>query len=105
MNQLFGLDEYIGVESYLQLTLLITFIAVIAGVFGFFSNYLMKEHGFGVIGNGILIVAGSAVGLYARANYGQYQDITGINLTVFYVVGVSTLMLFIFGVVKSWIVH
>ncbi|MBV1707666.1 MAG: hypothetical protein KGQ37_10715 [Hyphomicrobiales bacterium] len=105
MNQWFGLNEYLGVESYLQLTFLIAFVAVIAGVFGYFSDYLMKEHGFGVIGNGILILAGSAVGLYARANYGQYDDITGINLTVFYVVGVSTFMLFIFGVIKSWLVH
>ena len=105
MNKLFGMDQYSGAMSYLDLTLFIVILAVIAGVFGFFSNYLMKEHGFGVIGNGILIVAGSTVGLYARSTFGQYQQIPDVNLTVVYVVGISTLFLFIFGVVKSWMVH
>lgn len=105
MNQLFGLDQYTGAASYLDLTLFIIMIAVIVGVFGFFSNYLMKEHGFGVIGNGILIVVGSTVGLYARTTYGQDHEIPGVNMTVVYVVGVTTLFLFIFAVVKSWLVN
>ncbi len=104
MSNLFGLNEYIGINSYLEMALFIIIIAVIAGTFGFFSNYLMKEHGFGVIGNGILIVIGSGIGLYARATFGQYQDIPGVNLTIMYVVGISTLFLFVFGVVKSWLV-
>ena len=83
--------------------ILLTLLAIVAGaVIGYLTDVVMKDRGFGPFGNGLLAILGAAVGLHVRLTIFGTLKPGDIALTCIFATATATLMLLIFGVIKSF---
>ena len=97
--------EFLELDQYSNETLVLIALTIfIGGAFvGIITDLVMRNRGFGPIGNGLLVVLGCYIGIHARNHFDGYlrgEEIlrTGILAATF-----ATTILLVFGVIKSWI--
>ena len=78
-------------------------ILIAAAVIGQLTDAVMGDRGFGAIGNGVLMVLGAGVGLFARSAFLGTMARNDATLTLM-IAGLSSVMLLLaLGVAKHWI--
>jgi len=97
--------DYLGLAEVSGGTLSLIFVAV--GLFGILAggvtDAIMGDRGFGMFGNGLLIVMGCLTGLYAERFFFGVVYPRDIVLTGICAACGATAILLIFGVAKHWV--
>lgn len=84
--------------------MLIIFGIAIAGIaVGFVTDFVMKDRGFGAIGNGALIILGIGTGVYIRNVFFGAMSPGDFTLTGIFAAATATLLLLLLGVAKHWV--
>lgn len=97
--------QYLHLSHYSTETLLLMAL-VIAGagfVVGYITDVVMRDRGFGPVGNGLLAVLGAFTGIFIRNAYFGRMDPGDLFTTGFFAVVAATLLLLILGVAKHFV--
>ncbi len=97
--------QFLKLDQYSNDTLIFLFFvtAIMGAVIGYVTDFVMKERGFGAIGNGALAVLGIAVGIYIRNAYFDTMSPGDLALTGVFAAATATLLLLVLGVAKHWV--
>lgn len=97
------LKDFIYHHSREDLLILAFFITVGATVIGWIIDVVMRDRGFGVIGNGLLIFLGALSGALVAQMIGSIPSIPETHRIMLFSASTSALILVFFCTVKSWI--
>lgn len=97
--------QFLRLDHYSNETLLFLLFAVSIGgvVIGLVTDFVMRDRGFGPIGNGALAVLGIGVGIHIRNSFFGSMSPGDLALTGVFAAAAATLLLLILGVAKHWV--
>ena len=87
------LQEFITHHSNEDLMVLGFFVTLASCVAGWVVDMSMGKHGFGVMGNAILVMMGSVVGGVVAESYHSFQAISEVNRIIFFSAVATTILL------------
>jgi uncharacterized membrane protein YeaQ/YmgE (transglycosylase-associated protein family) len=96
-----ALQEFLIHRSTEDLLILGFFITLASTITGYAVDLVMENHGFGVIGNTILIVMGSVVGAFAAETQGVLPSVLEANRVVMFSTLATSVLLVICLAIKS----
>ncbi len=95
------LRAFIDYHSGGDLMILGFFLTVAATVAGLLLDKVLNDRGFGMIGNGILILLGAIVGVVVAQNQGPMTGVNETNRIVMFSAASSGLVLVFFCLLKA----
>ena len=99
MLQALRLDQYTSDT----LMLIILGIVLVGVAIGYVTDFVMKDRGFGAIGNGALVILGIGAGVYIRNVFFGTMSPGDFTLTGIFAAATATLLLLLLGVAKHWV--
>lgn len=93
----------IGGMSQADLLILLLFVAIAGVVMGFLTDALMRQQGFGPLGNGLIVTLGGVIGVYYRGLVFGPAAAQHSYAIAFSAVGAATLILLTVGIAKRFL--
>lgn len=100
------MSDYLSVDYYdnTELLFMLLTFSICGIVFGTVTDLVMKDRGFGVVGNGLLAMFGAFIGVYTREHFFGRMLTGDLMVTIISAACAATAILLILGVVKHWAV-
>ena len=89
--------------SQADILFLLLFVSIAGVVMGFLTDALMRQQGFGPIGNGLIVTMGGVIGVYYRGLVFGPAASQHSYAIAFSAVGAATLILISFGLAKRFL--
>lgn len=99
MWQLVGFDQ-LSSDAFFALISLAFFLAVLTG---WVTDAIMRDNGFGVIGNGLLSLVGGFAGLAAWNRFIASPDVQDIILILVFSTGCAIFLLLLLAIARRYV--